>query len=370
MLASAMAIAACAVLPFASSAEAQIVSTQRAGQGLPPGQVLAPSAPGGMILIGSDIFIGDATKGLNHYISVPSDTPNPDPVNTGTLVFDHNQGNSLPVGTCVGLCQIGQVVFDGSSNIYLPVWVQKTGGRPTGNAGGPGVWHITPLPANPVLGVPTNVSANGNQIAPNAGLSGNSPTAVALGPDGKLYVGFLKNGNIVRISNPQLPNPDATQVVQSVGGTPNGRPVRALTFVGNDLYIGSSDSLSVIKNATAATCTGGCNALLVADGFGGREHVGLATDGINRIYMAVNGIGVIRYSISSNTTSVVSTSGLSPITQAPASYSFVAGHSNLLFLDRLGNLWIGDDTSGGTANNSGRLWYISAAQLGALPASP
>jgi hypothetical protein len=364
-----MAIAACAALPFASSAQAQVVSTQRAGQGLPPGQILAPSAPGGMILVGSDIFIGDAIKGLNHYIPQPSDTPNPDPVNTGILVFDNNQGDSLGPGNCVGLCQIGQVVFDGSTNVYLASYVSTVRGRPTGNAGGPGVWHFTTTPANPLLGVPARV-VNGTQIAPNAGLAGNSPTAVALGPDGKLYVGFLQNGNVVRISNPQLLNPDATQVVQNVGRSPNGRPVRALVFIGNDLYIASSDSLSVIKNATAATCTGGCNAVALADGFSGQEHVGLATDGINRIYMAVNGTGVIRYSIASNSTSVVSTSGLSPITQTPASYAFVAGHSNLLFLDRLGNLWIGDDTSGGTTPNTGRLWYISAAQLGTLPALP
>jgi len=321
------------------------------------------------MLVGSDIFIGDATKGLNHYIPVLSDTPNPDPVNTGTLVFDNNQGNSLGPGNCIGLCQIGQVVFDGNTNVYLSSWVQKAGGRPTGNAGGPGVWHFVTSPANPLLGVPVRVM-NGVQIAPNAGLSGNSPTAVALGPDGELYVGFLQNGNIVRVSNPQLVNPDATQVVQGVGGTPNGRPVRALVFVGNDLYIASSDSLSVIKNATAATCKGGCNAVPVADGLSGFEHVGLATDGINRVYAAVNGRGVFRYSIASNTTSVVSTSGLNQLTQAPVSYSFVAGRSNLLYLDRLGNLWIGDDTSGGTTANAGRLWYISAAQLGVLPAAP
>ncbi len=51
-------------------------------------------------------------------------------------------------------------------------------------------------------------------------------------------------------------------------------------------------------------------------------------------------------------------------------YAFVAGHSNLVYLDRLGNLWIGDDTSGGTAINSGRVWYISAARLATLPAFP
>jgi hypothetical protein len=369
MLASAMAIAACAVIPFASSAEAQIVSTQRAGQGMPPGQVLVPSAPGGMILVGSDIFIGDAMKGLNHYIPQPSDTSNPDPVNTGTLVFDTNQGTSLPAGTCAGLCQIGQVIFDSNTNVYLSSYVSAVRGRPTGNAGGPGVWHFTTTPANPLLGVPARV-VNGQQIAPNAGLSSNSPTAVALGPDGELYVGFLQNGNIVRISNPQALNAAPTQVVQNVGRSPNGRPVRALAFVGSDLYIASSDSLSVIKNATAATCTGGCNAVALADGLSGQDHVGLATDGINRVYEAVNGSGVVRYSIASNSTSVVSNSGLSPTTQEAVSYSFVAGHSNLLFLDRLGNLWVGDDTSGGATANAGRVWYISAAQLGTLPAAP
>lgn len=45
--------------------------------------------------------------------------------------------------------------------------------------------------------------------------------------------------------------------MQSVGGSPNGRPLRALVFDGNDLYLASKDSLSVIKNAVATTCQGG-----------------------------------------------------------------------------------------------------------------
>ncbi len=145
---------------------------------------------------------------------------------------------------------------------------------------------------------------------------------------------------------------------------------RALAFVGSDLYLGSSDSFSVIKNATSPTCTGGCNAVPIADGFGGRDHVGLATDGINRIYLAINGQGVYRYTISSGTTSAVSTSGFSPTAQAPVPYAFVGGHTNLLLLDRLGNLWIGDDTSDGAFNNAGRLWYISAGSLSTLPSLP
>jgi hypothetical protein len=209
-------------------------------------------------------------------------------------------------------------------------------------------------------------------LAPNAGLAGNQPTAIALGPDGNLYVGFLKNGDIVRITNvnPSPFSTNQTQVVQKIGSTPNGRTVRSLIFVGPDLYIGTTDNLARIGNAISPSCTGGCNGVALADGFGGIGHVGLATDGINRIYMAINGRGVIRYSIQGQTTSVVSTSGVSPTSQVPVAYAFVGGHSNLLLLDRLGNLWVGDDASDGAINFRGRLWYISAAQLATLPNLP
>jgi hypothetical protein len=48
-------------------------------------------------------------------------------------------------------------------------------------------------------------------------------------------------------------------------------------------------------------------------------------------------------------------------------FAFVGGHSNLLQLDRLGNLWIGDDSSDGAFNFSGRVWYISAGALSSIP---
>jgi hypothetical protein len=362
LIASATALAACAVLPFASSAEAQIVATQRAGQGLPPGQTIAPNTPGGMVLIGSDIWYGDGAQGLRHL--TPADQTNPDPVNSGTLVFDTDQSHSVGGGTlCLPFCQVGQLAYDGT-NVYAAIYDHQKGGPSTTF---PGVWRLSPtLPVQPNF----SVWNSNTLIAPNAGLAGNQPTAVAFGPDGKLYVGFLKNGDIVRISNPQLQNSDATQVVQKIGSTPNGRTVRSMTFVGPDLYIGTTDNLARISNAISPSCTGGCNGVALADGFSGIGHLGLATDGINRIYMAINGRGVMRYSIQSQTTSVVSTSGLSPTLQSPVPYAFVGGHSNLMYLDRLGNLWIGDDTSDGALNFSGRLWYISAAQLATLPALP
>jgi hypothetical protein len=223
----------------------------------------------------------------------------------------------------------------------------------------PGVWRV-------------NILVDGTWqdpqlLVPKFGLAGNQPMSIALGPDGNLYVGFLKNGNVVRIVHPTLDNSDPTQIVQSVGTAPNGRPIRSLAFVGPDLYVATSDGLSVIKNAVATTCLGGCNGVHIPDGFSGIEHVGLATDGINRLYMAINGQGVFRYTISSGVTQVVSTGGSDPNTGTALTFAFVGGHSNMVSLDRLGNLWIGDDTSDGLFNFSGRIWYISAGALSTIP---
>lgn len=64
---------------------------------------------------------------------------------------------------------------------------------------------------------------------------------------------------------------------------------------------------------------------------------------------------------------LISTGGTDANTGAPITFAFAGGHSNLLQLDRLGNLWIGDDSSDGTFNFTGRIWYISAGALSNIP---
>ncbi len=149
-------------------------------------------------------------------------------------------GFSLGGGTaCFLFCKVGQVAWDGSSNVYLASYDQPKGNGVTF----PGIWRAQPDPV-------TGEILNAQQLVPNAGLAGDLTTAVAVGPDGNLYVGFLKNGNVKRIVAPTGSNP----IVQSVGVSPNGRPLRALVFVGSGLYLASKDSLSVIRNAVATSC--------------------------------------------------------------------------------------------------------------------
>jgi hypothetical protein len=340
-------------LAAGAAVHGQVLATERAAFGLPPGQVPAPNTPGGAVVVGNNLFTGDGANGFRHW--QPADSTNPDPLNSGLLVYDGSTQFSLGGGgLCLPFCQIGQIAYDGGMNVYFPSYDHQKGNGATT----PGVYRAV---ISPQFGISMFVL-----LVPNAGLAGNQPTSIALGPDSNLYVGFLKNGNVVRITNPTvLPfnDPQKTQVVQAVGNAPNGRAVRSMAFVGSDLYLGTTDGLSVIRNAVAPSCLGGCNGTLVLDGFNGIEHLGLTSDGNNRLYMALNGHGVYRYTVASGAMALVSTGGTDAITGAATTFGFVGGHSNMLQLDRLGNLWIGDDPSDGRLNFSGRLWYISAGAL-------
>jgi hypothetical protein len=341
-----------AALLSAAPAGAQVVADLVAGPGIGGPGPEAPHNPAGMAVVGSDVWFGDAAQGFRHYISV--DPNNTDPLNTGTLMFDINPSFSLGGGSCVLWCSVGQVAQDGSARAYLAVYDHPKG-QPF-NFGGGGVWKVEF--SNPIgpFGAFTQVSP----VASALGLSGDLPTAVALGPEGKLYVGFLKNGNIKRVTNPGILNPSSqNQTVESVGGTFQGRNMRSMAFLGPDLYLATDQGLDVIRNA--ANClnnTGGCgNAVRVQDGFSGSDHVGVTTDGAGKVYFSLNGTGgVYRY-----------TPIDSHVVPVSSGFLFVGGHTNALSLDPFGNLWVGDDPSDGAFNFSGRLWRIPVARLATIP---
>jgi hypothetical protein len=120
----------------------------------------------------------------------------------------------------------------------------------------------------------------------------------------------------------------------------------------------TDQGLAVVRNAAACIGNaGGCgNAVTVVDGFVGASHVGLASDGTSRLYFSVNGAGVFRY-----------TPGDHRVVPVSSGFLFVGGHTNTLTLDGFGNLWIGDDTTDGALNFTGRLWRVGAAALATLP---
>src|SRR5215467_10746658 len=288
------------------TARGQVLATQRAGFGLPANQVAAPNTPGGGVVVGPYFYATDQVNGFRHYL--PADPANADPVNSGILYFDNIQNDGMSLGgaaVCIPFCKSAQVAYDGNQTVWITAYDQQKG-QP-GSVTFPGVHRAL---IDPLSG---QVSWMG-PVAQNSGLGGNQPVAIALGPDGNLYVGFQKSGNIVRVTNPNafFGDPTAPQIVLTKDTSPNGRPTRSLAFIGPDLYLANSDGLSMIPNAISKTCTGGCNAVRISDGFSGLDHVGLVSDGLNRLYMSINGQGVFRFTIKPQSTTLISTGGTDP----------------------------------------------------------
>jgi hypothetical protein len=118
-------------------------------------------------------------------------------------------------------------------------------------------------------------------LAPSLG--GRRPSALALGPDGNLYAGFLTSGDIVRLPVASLPPPPACAVpaIVTIGKSIKGGRVNGLAFVGSDLYIAGKDGLTRIPNATS--CLSGCVSQVVP-GSTNVPHVGIFSDGLDTVY--------------------------------------------------------------------------------------
>ena len=298
-----------------------------------PGAV-APTAPAGGVAIGTQAWICDARQGFAPVVPAGANVLDP------LLAIGTTGGVRLPISSTTVPATCGQAIAQSNGVVYITQAVVDTQNTPSTARG---VLRTALDPATGALIGPSTY------IATTAGLDGNQPTAVALGPDGNLYVGFLKSGNVKRIVNPGA---GSTQTVQSVGNTPQGHPARAFAFVGNNLYIASADSLSVIANAISSACTGGCNATAISDGFSGVAHTGLAFDGNDGLYFAVAGnpqmpgsSQVWRLSPSKGVYTFVAQAGADRNGANASNFSFNAGKTNLLFLDAGGNLWLGDDVS-------------------------
>ena len=328
----------------------------RSSAAVPTRGGVLPTAPAGGVVAGEQTWVCDAAVGFAPVANAETGVLDPF-LEIGTV------GDiRLPISSTTVPATCGQSALQNNGFTYITQAVVDTKNTPSTARG------ILRTALDPNTGEFVGPSS---YIATTAGLDGNQPTAAALGPDGNLHVGFLKNGNIKKVVNP---GSGTTQVVQSVGNSPQGHPARAIAFVGNDLYIASVDALSEIRNATSSSCTGGCNAVTIEDGFTGETHSGVTSDGANAVYFAVAGSPQIpgssqiwRYTPSNATFTFVSQGGVEKNGKNPSNFSFVASKTNLLALDAGSNLWIGDDTSNANATGAGRLWTISAAALATLP---
>jgi streptogramin lyase len=227
----------------------------------------------------------------------------------------------------------GQPSFDAASNsVYFPDTSSKS----------QGVWRVTFDPVTETVSKPV-------LLAPGKGLGGNRPVGTALGTDGKLYVSFIKNGSVSRITTPS----GSTQTVEAVGSSSDARRVQNLAFIGNDLYLAETAAITRIIGATSAACAGGCKA--ASFGVAVNVPTAITSDGADKLFVA-DSTSAYRYTISTATLDIYSTGGT--YNGSVLTFSNISG----LSLDPSGNLFIGDDPTAGAQTGQGRIWQAGPVQ--------
>ena len=283
-----------------------------------PAGTLAASgitSPGGQVVLGTHLWVADHALGFCRV-----DSPPPAAV-------------ALNQNTCADTAKLvspGQPSTDGKF-VYIP----------DNSAKSQGVWRLSFDPATETVGNLTLLAGGAG------GLAGNRATATALGPDGNLYVGFLRNGNILRVTNPS----GTTQLVQTVATTSDGRGLSALAFVGPDLY--AAEGGAVTKVANAASCSA-CKA--VATTSSAVAPTALASDGKSVLYIAETPAidsTVLRFNVATGAEITFSNTGVFP-DGTTTSYKFVTG----LSVDNTGNLFVGDDPTDGAQIIQGHVWKV------------
>ena len=230
----------------------------------------------------------------------------------------------------------------------------------------------------------TETIVPGSGIVLGDGGTAGRTNSIALNPaDGKLYIGHVKGGSILRIANPD--QDVALQWTEIVGRTTDGRGVRGgMAFVCGakagtcDLYTGEvgGNGVSIIPDAQGCNPfgTGGCQAMVTA--ITTNSPGGLTSDGHQYVFVGdspLSGVGtVLRYNVDTDTQDVVSASVPSypatyPVAHPQTTFTGITG----IAIDPNGNVFVGDDPTVGAALpppvGQGKLWKIAGTYQSMTP---
>ena len=158
------------------------------------------------------LWYGDSSNGFCR-IDPELDDPNLSQPSPGIGRF-----NNI-ITTCVGSIQAGafvpmQVTYDASTNTLYAADIPRTANGlirmhylPAGDSG-----HgaVDPIHIESLMGSQaTRNAAGGCPVVkdPRSGATPFTMSSASLGPDGNLYIGWMRNGTIARIPHPPLPEP-------------------------------------------------------------------------------------------------------------------------------------------------------------------
>ena len=294
--------------------------------------------------------------------------PGPTGVVDGSLwVADHLRGlcrldpdtggtpHLVNAATCyTGADAPGQFAFDAVNNLlYVPA----------GATGSQSVVRLKYDPTTKLIHDPDVPDADSPLVidmAPGQTVDLRSAAAV-LGPDGSIYVSFIKSGAIKRINDPAT-----SPTVEEIAISSDGGGITSLAFDGADLYL--AEDAVVTKIPSANTCTSGtpCTATSVA-GITAPAPLSLATDATH-LYIG-DAAGVYRYDLTNGTQELFGDTG---IAVGATVQNLPLINVTSLFIDGT-DLYVADDPTGG-GNFQARNWKMvttdPAAPVGGTATTP
>jgi hypothetical protein len=190
----------------------------------------------------------------------------------------------------------------------------------------------------------TNPSVNADAVNISAGnkLAG-TPSAIAVGLEGSIYVGYSNVGTIQKFTTPAT----SPTFVTKMASTATGRGVLSMAFLGNTLYLiegqpGSSQA-SFILNASPSLAAGSATILGGASGHGTvpsftvANAFSIATDQKGLVYVGNQG-GVYTYNLTTKVQTQIANQGLNGSKQQALTNVTAVG------LDASGKVYAGDNT--------------------------
>jgi hypothetical protein len=375
---------------FSANAQTTITPTTNTIQfaGTPDAQSLITGPTGGIVLSGTalnpvtnqpvrHLWVADGASGICR-MDPDLDTPGPYAINSAMCPFSATKVTG------------GAMAFDSTQNLLYFV-DNKSATR--------GVFRIGYLPGgdngNGSLDFSTTFSMGGNLSTDKfpGGQTGcllpnnpQLPNSAALGPDGNLWVGFGRSGEILRFNHPDTATAASfgtcTQFIQVVAATPDGHLTTGLAWMGHDLWGADGKSPFFIRNADTAclvspnpVCTNKADTstlttIGVTTAFRG-DQVYPATNG-NNLYIGQSATNQLVWVGNVAGGAAGQTLSLSYINPAQLSPTAPLKNIGAIVLDSTDPanlvLYTGDDPSGLGTAGAGR-WF-QTTQTAAAPAIP